>query len=303
MKKITTLAMALCLVSSVGSAAAVGDYYISGSIGGVKSGVKHKSGGVPHTIRATGLTVVSRTDASGTALGRITRSSALGAANYNSTLSVPKSKSANSLMTEFAFGTYLMPNVRTEVALSYVQHKSKKQIIRNTINDTVELSTNPNMTFGDPVAQFTPGSSGGTAVDSTAANSTFTPPAPADVPAQTFNTGLNAKTLAIMLNAYYDIKMSEMASPYVMAGFGYGQTKYSTSGRSIFASKPKKGKKGGFAWQVGAGVDFNVAEATTLGFGYRLRSGGAKVKKDQWRTLEPSAKLAHVLLANVRFSF
>ncbi|RZI47398.1 porin family protein [Rickettsiales endosymbiont of Peranema trichophorum] len=300
MKKVTTLAMALCLVSSVGSAAAVGDYYVSAAFGGVKSGVKHKSGNVTSTIRATGLATTV------TAGGAATVPANQGSADYNSTLSIPKSRDANSLMMEFAFGTYLMPNIRTEIALSYLQNKSKKQRFTNSISVAptapfVTRATHPNLGFGD--AHIAAGGDVSTVGNTTITDPTTAVAARERAPDQTFRAGVNAKTLAIMLNAYYDIKMSEIASPYLMAGVGYGQTRYSLSGGAPNGDKPKKGKKSDFAFQVGAGVDFNVAEATTLGLGYRLRSGAGKVKKSGWEELQPSAKVAHVLLANVRFSF
>ena len=111
---------------------------------------------------------------------------------------------------------------------------------------------------------------------------------------------IKAVSLGLMLNGYYDINVSEVVTPYVMAGIGYARTKYSAADSN---DSKISGHKGDLAWQVGAGVDFNLAESTKLGLGYRFRSGTSKMKKGDLENLEIRRKPSHALLASVRFDF
>ena len=65
--------------------------------------------------------------------------------------------------------------------------------------------------------------------------------------------------LTVMGNAYYDIDTDSDITPYLMAGAGWARAESSVDDDSETA----------FAWQVGAGLGFQVAECTTLDLGYR----------------------------------
>ncbi len=64
--------------------------------------------------------------------------------------------------------------------------------------------------------------------------------------------------LTVMANAYYDIDTGSDITPYLMAGAGLAHVDPSGAETDNV-----------FAWQVGAGLGFKVAEGTTLDLGYR----------------------------------
>ncbi|RXK87707.1 porin family protein [Chlorobaculum sp. 24CR] len=64
--------------------------------------------------------------------------------------------------------------------------------------------------------------------------------------------------LTVMANAYYDFDAGSGVKPYVMAGAGIANADSSDDDSETV-----------FAWQVGAGLGFEVAECTTLDLGYR----------------------------------
>ncbi|MBN1928097.1 MAG: porin family protein [Chlorobiaceae bacterium] len=64
--------------------------------------------------------------------------------------------------------------------------------------------------------------------------------------------------LTVMGNAYYDFDAGSGVKPYIMGGLGMASVDSSlTDSEDVFA------------WQVGAGIGFEVAECTTLDLGYR----------------------------------
>lgn len=95
--------------------------------------------------------------------------------------------------------------------------------------------------------------------------------------------------LTIMANGYYDFDMDSAARPYLMAGAGMASVDMS------WADDPRSI----FAWQVGAGLGFKVADNTTLDLGYRyfrptdLNSPGFGEVK--WE--------GHNILAGLRYQF
>ncbi|WP_041466370.1 outer membrane protein [Chlorobaculum parvum] len=64
--------------------------------------------------------------------------------------------------------------------------------------------------------------------------------------------------LTVMANAYYDIDTGSDITPYLMAGAGWAHVDSSWDESDDV-----------FAWQVGAGLGFKVADCTTLDLGYR----------------------------------
>lgn len=65
--------------------------------------------------------------------------------------------------------------------------------------------------------------------------------------------------LTVMANAYYDFDTGTEIRPYIMGGAGLAHADMSWASNSDDV----------FAWQVGAGVGFKVADQTTLDIGYR----------------------------------
>lgn len=85
----------------------------------------------------------------------------------------------------------------------------------------------------------------------------------------------NASTFALMANAAYDIDAGWKIKPYVMAGAGWARTKYegalATTGGGTVSSFEVENS--GFAWQLGAGFNYEVAPGVDVGLGYRYFDG------------------------------
>lgn len=71
-------------------------------------------------------------------------------------------------------------------------------------------------------------------------------------------------TWGFFANGYYDFDMNTMVEPYVMAGLGANihDAEFNVADDSDF----------NFAWQAGAGVNFDVTEQTQLFGGYRYQT-------------------------------
>ena len=83
----------------------------------------------------------------------------------------------------------------------------------------------------------------------------------------------HVSTFALMANVWYDIDCGSKFKPYVGGGAGWARSHFdavrftasgsSTSGRTAFDVN-------GFAWQLGAGVNYEVMPGVDLGLGYRF---------------------------------
>jgi outer membrane autotransporter protein len=85
----------------------------------------------------------------------------------------------------------------------------------------------------------------------------------------------NASTFALMANVAYDIDVGQKFKPYVMAGAGWGRSSY--EGALAFSGGGTASNfdqdNSGFAWQLGAGVNYEVAPGVDVGVGYRYFDG------------------------------
>lgn len=77
----------------------------------------------------------------------------------------------------------------------------------------------------------------------------------------------NLQTWALMANAWIDLTSDSQITPYIGGGIGYAISKF--DGGAVY-----DGVDGNFAWQLGAGVDVAVSEATSIGIGYRYFDAG-----------------------------
>lgn len=102
-------------------------------------------------------------------------------------------------------------------------------------------------------------------------------------------------SLAAMINVYYDYALTDEYSLYL--GLGLGADKVSAKEKD---SKSVESSKVVFAWQVMAGVAYDINENWTVEAGYRLFST-AKTKFDG--TNKVKAPLANSLELGVRYNF
>jgi len=95
--------------------------------------------------------------------------------------------------------------------------------------------------------------------------------------------------LTVMANAYYDIDTNSDITPYLMAGAGWAHLSAWNEDDDVFA------------WQVGAGLGFEVAECTTLDLGYRYLKpskfdlGGRQWVDQKWAV--------HNIMLGLRYNF
>ena len=79
-------------------------------------------------------------------------------------------------------------------------------------------------------------------------------------------------TWSVLANAWYDFSLGSSLKPYIGGGVGWGETKldgnFVTGDTQHFSFT-----NDGFAWQVGAGVNFAVSSNVSIGVGYRYFSG------------------------------
>ncbi len=94
--------------------------------------------------------------------------------------------------------------------------------------------------------------------------------------------------LTVMGNVYYDFDAGSGVKPYLMAGAGLAHVEASWADSDDV-----------FAWQVGAGLGFKVAECTTLDLGYRYLKP-SKFEVDGY----PDQKWAvHNIMLGLRYNF
>jgi opacity protein-like surface antigen len=99
---------------------------------------------------------------------------------------------------------------------------------------------------------------------------------------ETGTIGANTSTFSIMANVWYDIAMGWKAVPYVGGGVGWARSKMDGAvavthsfgnGLTGNQSSSTNQEANGFAWQLGAGVNYEVSPGVDLGIGYRYFNG------------------------------
>jgi OmpA-OmpF porin, OOP family len=86
----------------------------------------------------------------------------------------------------------------------------------------------------------------------------------------------NLSTFSIMSNVAYDIDAGWKVKPYVMAGAGWARSSFNgalvTTGGNQWGNDFDV-ENSGFAWQLGAGFNYEVAPGVDVGLGYRYFDG------------------------------
>lgn len=117
------------------------------------------------------------------------------------------------------------------------------------------------------------------------------------------------KSEAFMFNTYYDIETNSPITPYIGAGLGVSRLKYSES----YPNMPEENgslKHSNFAWQVGAGVAYDINRNLALDLGYRYMDYGHfnKTETDNNEERDKTEKIkveskAHEILLGLRYTF
>jgi opacity protein-like surface antigen len=93
--------------------------------------------------------------------------------------------------------------------------------------------------------------------------------------------GANTSTFAIMANVWYEFDLGSKARPYVGGGAGWARSKIEVAvnettndiGFSFNESTSYEESESGFAWTLGAGVNYEVSPGVDVGIGYRYFNG------------------------------
>ena len=85
------------------------------------------------------------------------------------------------------------------------------------------------------------------------------------------------ETFSVLANVWYDIPLGGGFTPYLGGGIGWADTRfdgtYTCIGGGNCIGGPFKFSEDGFAWQLGAGVNYAIAPNIQLGVGYRFFQG------------------------------
>jgi len=109
---------------------------------------------------------------------------------------------------------------------------------------------------------------------------------------------LGATLLTVMANGYYDFKTSGKIKPYVMAGLGIAHI---NADDNPGVTTPWLDETY-FAWQLGAGVGYEVSSNVTIDVGYRyLKPEGIDCPNPDYLT--GVSWESHNILAGIRYKF
>jgi opacity protein-like surface antigen len=83
----------------------------------------------------------------------------------------------------------------------------------------------------------------------------------------------HVSNFALMVNAWYDIDIGQKFVPYVGGGAGWSRQHVEvallTSAGSLRSEGTDQFENSGFVWQLGAGMNYEVAPGVDVGIGYR----------------------------------
>lgn len=120
------------------------------------------------------------------------------------------------------------------------------------------------------------------------------------------DTRFRLQNQSLMLNAYYDINTCTRWTPYIGAGMGVSMLKFTA--KDMRSGLKMSEKSYNFAWQLGAGVTYDLTQNIALDAGYRYIDSGAAVARKQIETGQPAAKekfdtAAHEIYFGARYTF
>ena len=110
---------------------------------------------------------------------------------------------------------------------------------------------------------------------------------------------------SLMLNAYYDFNTCTKWTPYVGAGMGVAMLKLTEKDMEDGGKSSKNAYN--FAWQIGAGVAYDLTKNVALDAGYRYIDAGAatnnKSTYQDWKEREKFDTAAHEIYLGARYTF
>ena len=135
-------------------------------------------------------------------------------------------------------------------------------------------------------------------------------------PGQSGSSKQKMDVQTLFFNAYFDIKTGTQFTPYIGGGIGLAMIDVKSGGMDMFDGGVYTGtvqlsskSQTNFAWNIGAGIGWDITEAVTLDLGYRYMMMGEA--KRNWA--EPAGNMrfrtnvddvnVHQVLLGLRYTF
>lgn len=120
---------------------------------------------------------------------------------------------------------------------------------------------------------------------------------------------MKLESQAFLINAYYDFDTHTALTPYIGMGMGFSRLKGSITWEEYPEDNGSLSHTN-FAWQIGAGMAYNINEHVALDLGYRYMDYGHFSKSESerygWGVDYESDKLeskAHEIMLGLRYTF
>lgn len=104
-------------------------------------------------------------------------------------------------------------------------------------------------------------------------------------------------TVSVMANVAYDFDLGGKLTPFVIGGLGWARTSATFEDVALIRLEAS-----GLAYQLGAGINYDVADGVKLGVGYRYFAGPALDPLAGFGVPELSDGSNHSVLASVTFA-
>jgi opacity protein-like surface antigen len=109
----------------------------------------------------------------------------------------------------------------------------------------------------------------------------------------------DVSNLSFLLNGYFDIKNETALTPFITAGIGFAQVDVSDIANSAGVIVQRGGDETVFAYQVGAGLGYDVNKYVTIDLTYRYYGTG-DVK---WNPQLEMENASHNIYLGLRYAF
>lgn len=118
--------------------------------------------------------------------------------------------------------------------------------------------------------------------------------------------GIESRIQTVMINGYWDINTGTKFVPYIGAGIGYANIREKAFVSNQYATETAKDKEDNLAWQLSAGVSYEITADLDAELGYRYTDYGT-IKQSESRGYYQSGMKrdydSHEVLLGVRYTF
>lgn len=118
--------------------------------------------------------------------------------------------------------------------------------------------------------------------------------------------GIESRIQTVMINGYWDINTGTKIVPYVGAGIGYANIREKAFVSNQYATETAKDHEDNLAWQLSAGVSYEITADLDAELGYRYTDYGT-IKQGESRGYYQSGMKrdydSHEVLLGIRYTF